>query len=327
MSNANEIGFSIFKTMFEPEPNPLPHNEPSQTNNQLTAPPLAAQERTGLSGNLQNFLSLRSLNFSGTGGAFVARKPPQPSGPPAFPGAPLFSKGAGDADEVNFNDVNQGNFGDCYLMSSLAAIAKDNPQAIRNMVRENRDDKGSVTSYTVGFYQRDNGVLGTGLFGGGYKKVEITVAPSEIFKDGAHAADNGEIWVKVIETGFAKYKGGVDNIKNGGNPSDTLQILTGSDSRTYQTNPGWFDKSYSFDNMKADLNKGEEIVISSKGDSKKMTLSGYGIHGDHAYMVQSVYTDASGKQMVQLYNPWGFDHPKPIPFNELNKYFVEIGVN
>lgn len=321
MSNANEISFSIFKPVFQPERKPLPVKNPVEANAR-PASPFAAQERSGLSGDLQSFLLKRALNFSES----VADTPPTPGAPPTFPGAPLFSKGAGDADEVNFNDVNQGTFGDCYLMSSLAAIAKDNPQAIRNMVSENRDDKGNVTSYTVSFYNKNSGFLGTGI-GGGYEKIQVGVAPSEVLKDGAHVADNGEIWVKVIETAFAKYKGGVDNIKNGGYPSPTLETLTGGDSTTYQTNPGWFGKSYSFESMQADLNNGEEIVISSKGDSKKLKMGGYGVHESHAYMVEKAYTDAGGNKMVQLYNPWGYDHPKPIPFDQLGKYFAEIGVN
>lgn len=286
----------------------------------LSIPKTAAQEFTGVADNLQNFLLKRAFNLPQSNRAeAVQPKPPQPT-EPTYPGAPLFSKGSGDADEVDFDDVNQGNFGDCYLMASLASIAKNDSQAIRDMVRENRDADGSVTSYTVTFQERDNGFLGF-IGGGDYNAVEVEVSPSEVMTDGANPGDNGEIWVKVIEAAFAEYKGGVENIKNGGNPSDTLQILTGSDSRSYD--PG----DYSFESLETDFGNGEQIVLSSIGDDKKLELGGYGIHGDHAYMVENVYTDADGNEMVRLYNPWGHDHPKPIPFGELDKYFAEVGVN
>lgn len=297
----------VTKPAVRPEPKPV-----STTSGRTT------QEFTGLSNNLQDFLVRRAFNFG-----VSTPKPPQPT-TPTYPGAPLFSQGTGDADAVDYNDVNQGNFGDCYLMASLAAIARDDPQAIRNMVKENRDADGNLTSYTVTFQQKEGGFLGIGDH---YEPVEVTVDPSEVLTDGANPADNGEIWVKVIEAAFAEHRGGVDKIKNGGNPSNTMEILTGNESRTYDTDPGWFGDSYSFDSLKTDFANGEEIVLSSRGNSKKHELAGYGVHGDHAYMVENVYTDSEGRQMVQLYNPWGHDHPKPIPFNEISKYFSEFGVN
>jgi len=324
MSILKEVGLSVIKPqIWQLEAAKLALN--TSPKDVLSIPETAVQEFNGVSDNLQNFLLKRAFNFPQSDRVEkVQSKPPQ-STAPTYPGAPLFSQGSGDADAIDFNDMKQGNFGDCYLMASLAAIASDNPQAIRDMVRENRDADGNLTSYTVTFQERDNGFLGIG--GGDYEKVEVNVSPSEVLTDGANPADNGEIWVKVIEAGFAEYKGGVDNIRNGGNPSDTMEILTGNDSRTYQTDPGFFDDSYSFDSLESHLSSGEEIVISSRGDSKKLEMSGYGIHGNHAYMVERVYTDADGKQMVQLYNPWGSDHPKPIPFDQLDSYFSEIGVN
>lgn len=325
MSLLKEIGGAVVRTQFwqiEAARMAL-QTKPQDV---LSIPKTAVQELTGVSNDLQNFLFKRSLNFppNPVQSPIVQDKPTQPT-EPTYPGAPLFSQGFGDADAVDFNDVKQGNFGDCYLMASLASIARNNPEAIHDMVRENLDENGNVTSYTVTFQERDNGILGFG--GGDYKEVEVTVNPSEVMTDGANPGDNGELWVKVIEAGFAEYKGGADEIKNGGNPADTMQILTGKDSEKYDTDPGIFGDEYSFDNLQTDFNDGEQIVFSSNGDSKKLELSGYGIHGNHAYMVEKVYTDENGTEMVQLYNPWGYDHPKPIPYSEVKNYFSEIGVN
>lgn len=273
-------------------------------------PETAVQEFNGLSNDLQSLLFRRSAN--------LPESKPEQNSEPTFPNAPLFSQGAGDTDAVDFDDVRQGNFGDCYLMASLASIARDNPDQIRDMVRENVDADGNVTSYTVTFNEKTGGFLGIGQH---YEEVEIEVLPSEVLADGANPADNGEIWVKVIETAFAEHMGGVDEIANGGNPADTMEILTGDESSRYDLD------DYSFDSLSTDFANGEEIVLSSNGDNKKHELGGYGVYGNHAYMVEKVYTDENGQEMVQLYNPWGSDHPKPIPYSELDTYFSEIGVN
>jgi len=47
------------------------------------------------------------------------------------------------------NDISQGQLGDCYLVSSLSAIAMQNPRAIKDAMRDNGD--GTVT---VRFFQR-----------------------------------------------------------------------------------------------------------------------------------------------------------------------------
>src|SRR4051794_10425539 len=66
----------------------------------------------------------------------------------------LFAKGAGDAAPVDINDVRQGHMGDCYLVGALGSLAKQAPNAVRDMVHENRDPAGNVASYTVDLYQR-----------------------------------------------------------------------------------------------------------------------------------------------------------------------------
>jgi hypothetical protein len=40
-----------------------------------------------------------------------------------------------------------------------------------------------------------------------------------------------------------------------------------------------------------------------------------------------MYTDANGKQWVELYNPWGNNHPKPIPYDEVGGLFRSIYTN
>src|SRR5262245_40584401 len=65
-----------------------------------------------------------------------ARRPQQQTRPSYvhLPGD-AFIQGFGDANEIDANDVGQGQLGDCYLMASMVALAHSDPQRIRNLIR------------------------------------------------------------------------------------------------------------------------------------------------------------------------------------------------
>lgn len=351
ISNRFQISFGVFKSMnvaestaprvreavIEPTVKPGVLEKPkAETVAENPVSPTASQEKSGLSTDLQRFLSLRSLDFSGDKNT--------PSKPAAYPNAPLYSEGVREADDnlpttdskgnpikdgdaVHYNDVKQGGQNNCFLMASIASIAKNDPQAIRDMIKENKDANGNVTSYTVTLNKKDGGFLGTGLFGGGYDKTEITVPASEILTNGAGQGDNGEVWVKVIESAYAKLNGGTDVWKKGGSPADALPTLTGRSTTSHSAD----GKDYSFENLQKDLTGKKNVVINTKSEEddekKKVKNSPYELHNWHVYLVEKAYVDADGRKMVQLYNPWGNDHPKPIPFEELGKYCNQFTVN
>lgn len=276
----------------------------------LSNPTSTAFERGGLADNLQKALTMRFLQPFVTGG-----DKPAPTGPPTYPNAPLFSQGAGDTNSVDYDDVSQGQQNNCFLMAGIAAIAKNNPQAIHDMVKENRDAKGNVTSYTVNLYKDG-------------KKTEVNVHPSELLKNGANPADNGEVWVSVIEAAYAKLNGGTKVWEKGGSALSALETLTGRKGSTQSVD----GKSYTFDQLQKDFNAGKNITLLTPGkeEDKKGKVAGspYNLNNWHFYVVEKVYVDdKTGKQMVQLYNPWGSSHPKPIPFDELNKYFTQFQSN
>ena len=50
---------------------------------------------------------------------------------------PLFAK------EPNFNDIKQGNTGNCYFLAYMSTLAKNNPQALKDMMKDNGN--GTVT--------------------------------------------------------------------------------------------------------------------------------------------------------------------------------------
>jgi hypothetical protein len=231
--------------------------------------------------------------------------------------------GAGDVDVVDHDDVSQGGLGDCYLMASIAAIARNNPDAIKNMIHENRDGSGNVVSYTVRLHE-ENGWWSR-LWGGSQLKArDITVDatfpqtranPGDLGGDGAQ-----ELWPMILEKAFAQMKGGYGKIGDGGWPEAALEALTGRNAANR-----WDADDLRFDQVAAALGRRQNIVFDTPGDGKKLAGE-YGLVTSHAYMLDSVRVDENGRGWIQLYNPWGYNHPPEIPFDRARQLFEHITI-
>ena len=116
------------------------------------------------------------------------------------------------------SDIKQGQIGDCYFLSSLAALS-ERPERIRNMFLN--DDAN------------DFGVYGTTMFKNGVKMQVIIddLIPCKGNKV-AFARSNGpELWVVLLEKMWAKLHGCYDRIA-GGLEYETIRDLSGA--------PGYF---------------------------------------------------------------------------------------
>jgi hypothetical protein len=210
------------------------------------------------------------------------------------------------------NDIKQGQTGDCWMMASLATVAQKDPELIKRMIQQNPDG-----SYTVTFKERQ-------LPFETYVDRKITVQPTfpnSLSQPGDVARNGkGEIWAQIIEKAYAKYKGGYDKI-NGGNPAEFLEAVTGRPSTQHMA--GLIDLTYPFQQFENDFNSGKSIVLGTND----VITGRYGLVADHAYAVNRVYTDSSGRQMVELYNPWGKQHPQAIPYDEVFLHFQTVTIN
>ena len=214
----------------------------------------------------------------------------------------LFAKGAGDANEVDINDVQQGQVGDCYFVAVLAAIARVRPDFIKSMIKDNGDG-----TYTVTFHTKQGF---SGLFGSRSNK-SVTV-DSKFWTDGKGnpvyakkgdtAADGKpELWVMVVEKAWAKLHGSYTDIEGGKVDDDAREAVTGKD--VDYVDPTDFTDAELTKKVEAAWKAKKPVIFWSRGDEKSKKLTKNGVVTNHEYALNGV---SGGK--FNLYNPWGYNH-------------------
>jgi hypothetical protein len=214
----------------------------------------------------------------------------------------------------SMNDINQGYLGDCYLLSSLAEVAKQNAGDITSMFTSNGNN-----TYGVRFYV--NGVAD-------YITVNNSLA------DGGSVFNSAtDIWASLAEKAYAQlqtagpvtgnsinYGNSWSTMGNGGAPEFALEEITGASAITdfQASGNSWsnivYNQSFAVTNystgnatanvlstLASDLAKGDDAVLSSwtnaYDSSGKQTLV-----ASHA---MSIYGYDSTTGMVEVRNPWG----------------------
>ena len=201
-----------------------------------------------------------------------------------FSNQPLF----GDAGP-SVDDINQGYVGDCYFLSTLASVAKTDP----NLIRQSVVSLGDGT-FAVQFHENGQSV---------FVRVDSTLP---VWSWGALAYEGegaqGSVWAAIMEKAFAVYR-------------DASQ---GQVASYNNIDSGWMDEVYS------DLGKNAtDIWSAANGNALLQTLgaalsqgksvtfavdnapANSGLVSDHAYTVIAVGTDANGNPTLTLRNPWG----------------------
>lgn len=214
----------------------------------------------------------------------------------------------------SMNDINQGYLGDCYLLSSLAEVASQDPTLIQSMITNNGDN-----TYGIRFF-----VDGT---------AEYVTVNDALADGGAEFNSATDIWASLIEKAYAQMQaGGVitgntindgnsfSTIGNGGAPEYALEEITGASSITDFDGNGASWSKYVYNDalsiqsaafglstgsvlgiLAADLAEGSDVVLSSytnaTDSSGNITLV-----ADHA---MSVYGYDSTTGELEIRNPWG----------------------
>lgn len=249
----------------------------------------------------------------------------------------LYIAGGADGRDVHPSDAKQGQIGDCYFVTSLAVVAQQQPDLIKQAIKDNGDG-----SYTVTFYEERGGFLGIGER---VEPVAITVTPAlpvgQRTKDGVTSAvsahigaddvANGkqEMWSTVMEQAYAQWKGGGNaatgyaRLDEGGHASDVLFALTGRESDVEDSD------EYSLKELAKMQREGQALTLSSLSDDDDPKKQAYYKNGalvtGHAYYISAV-DEANGTVTVQ--NPWGWDqHKVTMPYKDLEDNFSHITVN
>ena len=223
-----------------------------------------------------------------------------------------------DGNDIHHNDVDQGLRADCYCMAVMAALAHDDQDTLKSIVRElNNDPEG------------DFEVVFTGASWS--KKYFAT----EILKLGAAGATlsgdfdtqwRTEIWVQLFEVALLDFQASESDsgLPDGlwdGSVFSLWNILTGGQAPTWApsdldesgiaTLPGWLIQHNSNPivvNTVKSHNSFPKDVRHETGPYNAR-FKGNQLNGKHSYafMGLDIHTNSAGVNIIvaKLYNPWG----------------------
>ncbi len=213
------------------------------------------------------------------------------------------------------DDVNQGQIGDCFLLSVLAGMANAQPQRLKDMIKANANGTFTVIFSGIGFFRAARQTVATGFVKGKHARVGTAKA----------------IWPLVIEKAYANQKGGVEVIDKGGNPGNAAKELydQGPDRlRPASTSSDTLLGAIEAGKVKKAVMTASTLSSEKASDAKKkMADEVDGVHFGHAYTIIDV--DRKGRRL-KLRNPWGFSHPHGtgwMDIDEFKKFYVEVNIN
>ena len=228
--------------------------------------------------------------------------------PPSYPPERLY----GPTGRPQASDIHQGQQGDCYLLSSMGTLARQQPALVAGAIGYDK----ATHDYLVTLHDE----------GGAVRQVRVT--QDDLKADASPAggvlssARNGPVWPAVVEMAYAKQHerpgeaagDALHDIGQGGFPGPAMRRLTGSgdeavtsDARLREMKP---DRVY--DMLRTALDQGRPVTVDTRyhkpgadglqqdglvtGDAKT--------GGGHAYMLENV-SRTGNDIMLTLRNPWG----------------------
>jgi hypothetical protein len=200
-------------------------------------------------------------------------------------GYALFTDGA------QYDDIAQGNLGDCYFLAGLSALA----QTDANLITQSITALGDGT-YAVRFYN-SNGTES-------YYRIDAQL-PVDSNGDLVYASltQNGsELWVALLEKAFAQFRSGQNSYSSieGGYLQEAYTAITGQSYTSYTCRS--LTAASIASTIQTALAAGHAVTAGS------ISTDSSPIFGSHAYEIHSVeYDSATGTWYITVYNPWGVD--------------------
>lgn len=215
-------------------------------------------------------------------------------------------------DAPTLESFHQGQLGDCYFLSAVAAMVARNPETVRRIIRAHPDGSADV-SFPDG------------------RRTRVSALTDAEIALGSTAGQQG-LWLNVLEKAFGQVRRtkhpnaigaapATDAIGSGGAESETIQLFTGHKSEYVATHKGGAVNYAVAQKLRGllEIAHREKLLVCCDTGKHKTP----GIAGDHAY---SVLGFDSQKNTVIVRNPWGNRFkPKGDPGMQ-NGYPTEGGV-
>ncbi|XP_063584758.1 calpain-A-like [Penaeus indicus] len=202
-------------------------------------------------------------------------------------------------DGASRRDVVQGCLGDCWFLSSCAAVARKSKLIERVVPPEQPLFGDGYTGLVVCHFWR---------FG---EWVTVCIDDRLPTKDGvlmfARSADASEFWVALVEKAYAKLHGTYEALE-GGQSMDAMVDLTGGLAERYDMEDTENLKKLYTHLLKSSRN-GAFITCSRKGDWRNATKADeHGLVEGHAYTVSGVarvkHEEHGTVNLIRVRNPW-----------------------
>jgi hypothetical protein len=228
---------------------------------------------------------------------------------------------------INADAIKQGSIGDCYYEAAVAAVAKSNPAAIRDCIRDNHNG-----TYTVTFP--------------GASSEPITVnAPTEAELGGFNHGSKYGVWASVLEKAYGKYRDNhawigsytpQEGADGGGLPGPVIKLLTGNDSDVLTVGDTASSDMASRLDAACKANKAIETGIDADASWRRIIglstdKTSDNFYKQHEYTIAGFEPDGKGGGTVIIRNPWGLTDGTPdgsvrIPLATFMKNFSDVTI-
>lgn len=224
-------------------------------------------------------------------------------------------------------DVNQGRAGDCWLVSSAAAIAGTNPEDIMRLFAPHTPN---LNRYKVTLHRQ----VGDKLVPISLEvDTELATESTDGLRptyDGLNTrtpgAGNSPMWPMLLEKAYAQMDGmgtseGYKGIDKGAWPQSAMEVFTGKKATNQvgqQMAPNVFEED---SDLIAMLARGEAVCCGTQSlsDQNRRWFKEFDFVDDHAYYLKAI----EGDSMI-FENPWGNHEPKRLPKTYFYAIFGEI---
>lgn len=204
-----------------------------------------------------------------------------------FADRPLFADSG-----PGMNDIRQGQVGDCYFLSTLSAMAKVNPNAIRQSVVDLGDGTYAVQFVGSGgaknFLRVDNDLPTT-----------TWSATTPVY---AKLGAGDSMWAAILEKAFAFFRrsqGSYASIAAGW-MSEAFSAFGGASSSIWKS--GVSSAGDLLNQISTMVSAGKSVTVAFAD-----VPSGLPVVGNHAYTFDAIITNPDGSRSIRLRNPWGTD--------------------